>query len=56
MVAMQIDNENYYRESNGTVSNIASSDKVAGIELSTMLNVDKEVHHSLKHLLAPLNA
>jgi hypothetical protein len=29
MVAMQMDNENHYRESNGTVSNMASSDKVS---------------------------
>ncbi len=50
------DNENHYRESNGTVSSMASSDKVAGIELSTMLNVNGEVHHSLKHLLQSLNA
>ena len=50
------DNEKHYRESNERVSTMASSDKVAGIELSTMLNVNGEVHHSLKNLLQSLSA
>lgn len=43
-------NQNHYRESNESVSRMASSDKVTGIELSTMLNVNQEIHHSLKSL------
>jgi phosphate:Na+ symporter len=43
-------NEKHYRETNEMVSSMASSDTVAGIELSTMLNVNREVHHSLKNL------
>jgi phosphate:Na+ symporter len=49
------DNENHYRESNDTVNSMASSDSVTGIELSTMLNVNREIHHSLKNLLLLLD-
>lgn len=49
------DNESHYREANETVNTMASSDRVTGIELSTMLNVNREIHHSLKNLLLSLD-
>ncbi len=49
------DNESHYTESNHDVDNMASSDSVTGIELSTMLNVNREIHHSLKNLLLSLD-
>ncbi len=48
------DNERHYQQSNDAVNQMASMDLVSGIELSTMLNVNREVHHALKSLLLAL--
>lgn len=50
------DNECHYTAGNSAVSTMASSDAVGGIDLSTMLNVNREVHHSLKNLLMSLES
>lgn len=49
------DNEARYRDANNQVNILASGDVVSGIELSTMLNVNREVHHALKNLLLSIN-
>lgn len=48
------DNERHYQEANHTVHAMASSDVVSGVELSTMLNVNREIHHALKNLFLAL--
>jgi hypothetical protein len=47
-------NETHYLEAGDRVSAMASRDRVSGIELSTMLNVNHEIHHALKSLLASI--
>ena len=49
--ALLEENEQHYREAIAQVNAMAASDKVSGIELSTMLNVNREIHHALKNLL-----
>ncbi len=48
------DNERHYQEANLTVHAMASTDVVGGTELSTMLNVNREMHHALKNLFLAL--
>lgn len=48
------DNENHYLRAHEAVNDMASHDLVSGIDLSTMLNVNREIHHSLKNLLLSL--
>ena len=45
------DIESHYQSANTAVHAMASSDVVGGSELSTMLNVNREIHHGLKNLL-----
>ncbi|MEE4143353.1 MAG: Na/Pi symporter [Halieaceae bacterium] len=45
------DIENHYTNANRAVHAMASGDVVGGAELSTMLNVNREIHHSCKSLL-----
>lgn len=45
------DVENHYQAANSAVHAMASGDVVGGAELSTMLNVNREIHHGLKNLV-----
>ena len=45
------DIESHYQSANMAVHAMASNDVVGGSELSTMLNVNRELHHGLKNLL-----
>ena len=45
------DNEKHYGEANASVRAMAPNDVVSGAELSTMLNVNREIHHALRNLL-----
>ena len=45
------DIENHYQAANSAVHAMASGDVVGGAELSTMLNVNREIHHGLKNLV-----
>jgi phosphate:Na+ symporter len=45
-----MDNESHYHEANTAVNAMAAQDAVSGIDLSTMLNVNREIHHALKNL------
>lgn len=48
------DNENHYKDANDNVHNMASNDVVSGAALSTMLNVNREIHHAIKNTLLAL--
>lgn len=45
------ENEAHYLDANQRVHTMAAEDMVSGSELSTMLNVNREIHHGLKNLL-----
>jgi hypothetical protein len=47
-------NQAHYLEANQQVHAMAADDVVSGSELSTMLNVNREIHHALKNLLLSL--
>jgi phosphate:Na+ symporter len=51
LAGLSSDNEIHYLEANKRVSELAARHGVGGVELSTMLNVNHEVHHALKSLL-----
>ncbi|TGD73311.1 Na/Pi cotransporter family protein [Mangrovimicrobium sediminis] len=52
--ALLEDNERHYQQANEAVHDMAGQDTVSGIQLSTMLNVNREIHHALKDLLQAL--
>ena len=47
-------NQAHYLEANQLVHAMAAEDVVSGSELSTMLNVNREIHHAIKNLLLSL--
>lgn len=49
------DIDSHYEHANNAVHAMASNDLVSGVELSTMLNVNREIHHGLKNLQLSLN-
>jgi len=49
-----LDNERHYEGANAAVRLLASADTVSGSELSTMLNVNRDIHHALKDLVLAL--
>jgi len=51
---MQQDNETHYRSADERVSGMTAHEAGAGTELSTMLNVNREIHHAVKNLLLSL--
>jgi phosphate:Na+ symporter len=47
------DNEDHFNNANTLVSDMASGQAMASSKLSTMLNVNREIHHAVQNLLAP---
>ncbi len=54
LAELREDNERHYRQANDSVNTMAASDSVSGVDLSTMLNVNREIHHAVKNLLLAL--
>ena len=52
--ALLADNEQHYRRADDDVTAMAARGSVSGADLSTMLNVDREIHHAVKNLLLAL--
>lgn len=48
------DNEVNYTDANNSVNAMAANDAVSGAVLSTMLNVNREIHHAIKNALLTL--